>query len=357
MRTGFASTVALIWSLGCSSESGPGNPSGAEGGAGGTSSTVGATSSGAGGTAGVSGQGTSGSGANAGQGNAASGGSGNTAGAAAGGTSRAGTSGAGGASGSNNGGQAGSGGETARCAATVTTQSRTTVAAALDGLFVEKQVSAIDQYWGEPYAQHNPIAQSGVAAFKSIMSSVVGSSSFSYQRLRTLADCEYAVVQGRYSGTGVIFDMFRVKDGKLVEHWDSDSNQASDAGGPTERVDTPDTAKNRAQVLSFLDATLIAGSPTAATTLLSPSYVEHRETTADGSAAFVEYVADDDVSYSKVHHVIADGNFVFTLSEGELGTAGYAFYDLFRVEGGAIVEHWDSRRRVPASTASGLPIF
>jgi predicted SnoaL-like aldol condensation-catalyzing enzyme len=58
-----------------------------------------------------------------------------------------------------------------------------------------------------------------------------------------------------------------------------------------------------------------------------------------------------------VHHVIADGNLVFTLSEGKLGGSAYAFYDLFRVEAGAIVEHWDSRRKVPASTASGLGIF
>jgi len=48
---------------------------------------------------------------------------------------------------------------------------------------------------------------------------------------------------------------------------------------------------------------------------------------------------------------------VFTLSEGKLGSAGYGFYDLFRLEAGAIVEHWDSRRAIPASTASGLGIF
>ncbi len=90
------------------------------------------------------------------------------------------------------------------------------------------------EYWADPYLQHNPIAESGVDAFANIMSSVVSSPSFSYERLRTFADCDLAVVQGRYSGTGVIFDLFRLSDGKLVEHWDSDANQASDASGPTE---------------------------------------------------------------------------------------------------------------------------
>ena len=48
---------------------------------------------------------------------------------------------------------------------------------------------------------------------------------------------------------------------------------------------------------------------------------------------------------------------MFTLSEGKLGSAGYGFYDLFRLDAGAIVEHWDSRRAVPASSMSGLAIF
>ncbi|WP_437992495.1 hypothetical protein [Sorangium sp. So ce145] len=30
--------------------------------------------------------------------------------------------------------------------------------------------------------------------------------------------------------------------------------------------------------------------------------------------ALVEYVTDEGIGYVKVHHVIADGNFVFTLS-------------------------------------------
>jgi predicted SnoaL-like aldol condensation-catalyzing enzyme len=32
-------------------------------------------------------------------------------------------------------------------------------------------------------------------------------------------------------------------------------------------------------------------------------------------------------------------------------------WDLFRVADGKIVERWDSRRQVPGSTQSGLPIF
>ena len=39
-----------------------------------------------------------------------------------------------------------------------------------------------------------------------------------------LADGDFVAVHGRYTGVGpkplIAVDMFRVKDGKLVEHWD-----------------------------------------------------------------------------------------------------------------------------------------
>lgn len=183
------------------------------------------------------------------------------------------------------------------------------------------------------------------------------SSSFRYERLRTYAECDLVVVQGRYSATGVIFDMFRVKDDKIMEHWDSDTNQASAADGPTEIEDEALTAQNRARVLSFIDAVLTGGDHARASEFLGAGYVEHRETSASGPGALVEHLTDEDIGYDEVHHVIADGNFVFTLSEGTRDGAAHGFYDLVRVEGGDIVEHWDSRRAVPASTMSGLGIF
>jgi len=247
-------------------------------------------------------------------------------------------------------------GEQPRCAPAETAQSRMVAAAALDGLFVEKRVLAIDEYWGEPYLQHNPIAKSGVAAFKSIMSSVVTSNGFSYERLRLLADCDLAVVQGKYASTGVIFDMFRIKDGKLVEHWDSDSNQASDASGPTPDTSSEQSAQNRERALSLLERVLIQGERAAAAELLAPTFLDHRGN-GTGPESFLQQLTSSQALYTRVHHVIADGDFVFTLSEGKLGGVPYGFYDLFRLDAGRIVEHWDSRRAVPASTSSGLGIF
>lgn len=48
------------------------------------------------------------------------------------------------------------------------------------------------------------------------------------------------------------------------------------------------------------------------------------------------------MEYDKIHMVLGEGNFVLTVSEGKFGTGVHsAYYDLFRIENGQIIEHWD----------------
>ena len=48
------------------------------------------------------------------------------------------------------------------------------------------------------------------------------------------------------------------------------------------------------------------------------------------------------MTYSTIHKVLGEGNFVLTVSEGQIGGVHSSFYDLFRVENGKIAEHWDT---------------
>lgn len=244
----------------------------------------------------------------------------------------------------------------ARCDAEQSRATKETAQNALEQLFIQKDTSAIQRYWGEPYLQHNPIADSGVDAFSSFMSGFVVQPSFSYELLRIYAECDLAIVQGRYSQTGVIFDMFRVEDGKLVEHWDSDSNQASPTEGPTEATDQEATHENRETVQQFYTDILIPNQTSELDDYIANSAVIRRGSRM-GPQGFADHLQQNGIRYQQVHYDIADGNFVFVLSEATLNGTAYALYDLYRLENGLIVEHWDSRRRVPSSTASGLGIF
>jgi predicted SnoaL-like aldol condensation-catalyzing enzyme len=56
------------------------------------------------------------------------------------------------------------------------------------------------------------------------------------------------------------------------------------------------------------------------------------------------------LKYDKIHKLLGEGNFVLAVSEGRYGSSGgkhTCLYDLFRVEGGKIAEHWDTVDTIP----------
>ncbi len=53
--------------------------------------------------------------------------------------------------------------------------------------------------------------------------------------------------------------------------------------------------------------------------------------------------------YNTIHKVIGEGNFVLIVSEGSWNNTSNAFYDLFRMENGKAVEHWDVIQPVPTT--------
>lgn len=50
--------------------------------------------------------------------------------------------------------------------------------------------------------------------------------------------------------------------------------------------------------------------------------------------------------YHRVHRVLAEGNFVLCVSQGNYDSIPSAFYDLFRLDSFKIVEHWDTNEKI-----------
>ena len=53
------------------------------------------------------------------------------------------------------------------------------------------------------------------------------------------------------------------------------------------------------------------------------------------------------IRYEKNHRLLAEGDFVLSVSEGSVNDVHSAFYDLFRISSGKIVEHWDTTEAIP----------
>ena len=56
-------------------------------------------------------------------------------------------------------------------------------------------------------------------------------------------------------------------------------------------------------------------------------------------------------TYTKIHEVLGEGDFVLTVSEGEWNGKSQVFYDLFRIENNLAVEHWDVISPIPSEMA------
>ncbi|MDP5362688.1 MAG: nuclear transport factor 2 family protein, partial [Paracoccaceae bacterium] len=237
---------------------------------------------------------------------------------------------------------------------------------ALENTLLSGDVEAVDQYFATDIIQHNEMFANGIEAQKGVVAFLSGNGDFSAEYIRVIADDDMVAVHARYEGFGpdpvIGFDVFRVEDGKIAEHWDNliPEQPANPSGrgqidGATEITDLDRTAANKALVEDFLTRALINHEQVDFTQYINPAnYIQHNPMVADGLegfGAFMAQMAEQGISmdYTQVHQVIGEGNFVLTMSEGTLGEDPTAFYDLFRIEDGLIVEHWDVIAPMPAA--------
>lgn len=194
------------------------------------------------------------------------------------------------------------------------------------------------------------------------------------ERVRVLADGDLVVTHSTATGFTpepvVAFDIFRVEGGKIAEHWDvlqpvaaQTASGRSQTDGPTEIVDRTKTTENKRLIQRFFDDVLYGHQMDKIPQYISTeTYHQHNPGVADGIDGFGKAMAELQkagltMEYKKTYRIVAEGNLVFTHSEGIFAGRHVAFADLFRIDDGKIVEHWDVIQDVPETTASGLGMF
>lgn len=215
------------------------------------------------------------------------------------------------------------------------------------------------------YIQHNLAVGDGLAGFGEVMQNAP-EGGFSANVVRAFQDGDYVVTHTEYEffGPKAGFDVFRFEDGKIVEHWDNlteitppNPSNRTQFDGPTEITDLDKTVANKQVVESMMNDIFLNGQMDKLTTYINPEkYLQHNSAVADGLeglGAALEYFAANGLvmEYEQVHKVLGEGNFVLTMSEGKFGPGEHvAFYDLFRLEDGQVVEHWDVIQPIPVQS-------
>jgi predicted SnoaL-like aldol condensation-catalyzing enzyme len=96
--------------------------------------------------------------------------------------------------------------------------------------FIDRDPTVVEQYFGANYKQHNPVIPDGPSAIAEMIPSLTA---LRYEPGMAVAEGDLVMVHGRYTGWGpkpmVAVDIFRVEDGKVVEHWDVMQEEVSAA--------------------------------------------------------------------------------------------------------------------------------
>ena len=128
-------------------------------------------------------------------------------------------------------------------------------------------------------------------------------------------------------------------------------------------ADAKQIEENKKTVTAFYDAAINQKDFEAAAKFISSRYVQHNPRAADGPEglkAFLGVLREKFPDYhSEIKRVFADGDYVILHVHNvpTPGARGAAIVDIFKLEDGKIVEHWDVRQEIPEQSANSNTMF
>lgn len=230
-----------------------------------------------------------------------------------------------------------------------------------------RNVATIEELVTEDYIQHNPFLPTGRDAFVQVVTTVLEDNGTMVESVRILEDGDFVAIHNLWTNaapfgadTVVSFDILRFdENGKIAEHWDAIQPWESQTANGNTMIDGPaiissldQTEANKALAVSIIEDVLMGQNPGNIANYIAEDYIQHNPGIDNGLAgiqAAVEYLTsiNNMFQYNTIHKVIGEGDFVLTISEGQWNGTSNAFYDLFRMENGKAVEHWDVIQPVP----------
>jgi len=133
--------------------------------------------------------------------------------------------------------------------------------------------------------------------------------------------------------------------------------------GHAARADDRQEEANKKTVLAFYEAALNQKDFAAAQKYMGPRYTQHNPNAADGPEGFKKFIdflrERYPQSHSDIRQAFADGDYVILHVHAvrEPDTRGSAIIDIFKLEHGKIVEHWDVIQPIPEKAANDNGMF
>jgi len=110
-------------------------------------------------------------------------------------------------------------------------KNKTLVLNAFETLFNKRDYAVAERYWSPEYIQHSAHIPPGREGLFGLVKNVPGT--LRYENQLILANGDFVVLHGRYSGLGpdipnwIVVDIVRIENGVLAEHWDVIQDEAT----------------------------------------------------------------------------------------------------------------------------------
>jgi len=239
----------------------------------------------------------------------------------------------------------------------------------LEGIRDGNAREAVTKYTGSRYTQHSTGVRDGVEGFVEFFEPFIKRNpSRDIQIVRSFVDGQYVFIhayQDINNGEAkwVTTDFFDTdSNDKIIEHWDviaaySDTTPSghTTVDGETAIKDLDKTEENKAIVRQLIkDGLMRGGNPVNLPKYISSEkYIQHNKDVADGLENFQKLASmpNRPLNYEEIVLLVGQGNFVATLcksnwNDGKVNQDN-AQVDIFRLEDGKVVEHWDNIEPVP----------
>ncbi len=121
-----------------------------------------------------------------------------------------------------------------------------------------------------------------------------------------------------------------------------------------------DLERNKQTVVEFYELAFNGKEPERAVeNYVGSRYIQHNPQAPDGPEAFIGFVKAFPEASVDIRRVLAEGDMVVThsLLKFTSDDRGTVAVDLFRLEDGKVVEHWDVLQPFPEESANPHPMF
>ena len=208
------------------------------------------------------------------------------------------------------------------------------------------------------YVQHNPQTAEGSVGLAALFKEIAKTNpSVNVVRIFEDGDFVFGHTEYDFAKRNIGFEIFRFEGDRAVEHWDNiqprlgpNRSGHSMVDGVTEVSDLHLTEDNRAFIGKLVQSIFIERQLDKLTDFFNvEEFTEHNPVLSDDLSGWHHVLsgAEPVVIYETIHRVLAEGNFVLTVAEGRVNGEHSAFYDLFRIDNGKVVEHWDTTEAIP----------